>query len=283
MLASFRHPNTVLFIGMVITRGYCALVTEFMAGGSVRELLDNVTANKVDLDWETRSLILRDAARGMVYLHSVTPEPIIHRDLKSANFLIDHPRRPRVAKVCDFGLSTYKENFAKTRSRVGTPLFAAPEVLRSDEYSESADVYSFGVCCWEMATGQRPFEDINTVKALHDVAFQGLRPEMTAEEKAACPQWLSFLMHRCWVNIPEDRPTFPEILNFIVEEMQRQEDAAERKRNGGGDETSPPDGDGDKGDALPTWEGAEAALKRLRRGRQTTAGSGGRKYQSALQ
>ena len=150
MLASFRHPNTVLFIGMILTREYCGLVTEYMEGGSVRELLDRCApppeGQNFTLDWGIRTLILRDAARGMVYLHSATPEPVIHRDLKSANFLIDHRTNPRVCKVCDFGLSTYKEKFAKERSRVGTPLFAAPEVLRSDEYSESADVYSFGVC-----------------------------------------------------------------------------------------------------------------------------------------
>ena len=218
MLASFRHPNTVLFIGMVLTREYCALVTEYMEGGSVRELLDN---NGQDLDWKIRSMILRDAARGMVYLHGATPEPVIHRDLKSANFLIDHRTDPRVCKVCDFGLSTYKEKFGKERSRVGTPLFAAPEVLRNDEYSESADVYSFGVCCWEIATTDRPFANMNTVKALHDVAYKGLRPELTDKEKKTCPEWIDFLISRCFVNISEERPTMGDILSFIEEEMRK--------------------------------------------------------------
>lgn len=157
MLANFRHPNTVLFIGMVLTRQYCALVTEYMQGGSVRELLDKddgTPRTGKNTPWQTRALVLRDAARGMVYLHSATPEPVIHRDLKSANFLLDHMTNPRVCKVCDFGLSTYQEKFGKSLSRVGTPLFAAPEVLRSDEYSESADVYSFGICCWELATAR---------------------------------------------------------------------------------------------------------------------------------
>ena len=119
MLASFRHPNTVLFIGMVITRHYCALVTEFMEGGSVRELLDKddgTPRTGKNTPWKTRALVLRDAARGMVYLHSASPEPVIHRDLKSANFLIDHMKTPRVCKVCDFGLSTYQEKFGKSLS-----------------------------------------------------------------------------------------------------------------------------------------------------------------------
>jgi len=223
MLASFRHPNTVLFIGMVLTREYCALVTEYMEGGSVRELLDREGSS---LDWNIRSLILRDAARGMVYLHSATPEPVIHRDLKSANFLIDHRTSPRVCKVCDFGLSTYKEKFGKERSRVGTPLFAAPEVLRSDEYSESADVYSFGVCCWEIATADRPFADMNTVKALHDVAYKGLRPQLSKEQQQNAPEWIDFLIARCFVNIPEERPTMGDILSFIEEEMRK----AQRKQ-----------------------------------------------------
>jgi serine/threonine protein kinase len=236
MLASFRHPNTVLFIGMVLTREYCGLVTEYMEGGSVRELLDRCAPNNENtnpsLDWSIRTLLLRDAARGMVYLHSATPEPVIHRDLKSANFLIDHRTNPRVCKVCDFGLSTYKEQFAKERSRVGTPLFAAPEVLRSDEYSESADVYSFGVCCWEILTMSRPFEDMNTVKALHDVAYKGLRPTLTDEERKNAPEWVDFLIQRCFVNIPEDRPTMDDILSFIEEEMRKAQRKAEKGRSG---------------------------------------------------
>jgi serine/threonine protein kinase len=168
----------------------------------------------------------------MVYLHSATPEPVIHRDLKSANFLIDHRTNPRVCKVCDFGLSTYKEQFAKERSRVGTPLFAAPEVLRSDEYSESADVYSFGVCCWEILTMSRPFEDMNTVKALHDVAYKGLRPTLTDEERKNAPEWVDFLIQRCFVNIPEDRPTMDDILSFIEEEMRKAQRKAEKGRSG---------------------------------------------------
>ena len=234
MLASFRHPNTVLFIGMVLTREYCGLVTEYMEGGSVRELLDRCLPEEDggtnhQLEWDIRTLILRDAARGMVYLHSATPEPVIHRDLKSANFLIDHRTNPRVCKVCDFGLSTYKEKFGKERSRVGTPLFAAPEVLRSDEYSESADVYSFGVCCWEVVTTARPFENMNTVKALHDVAYKGLRPRMTDEERKSAPEWVDFLIQRCFVNVPEDRPTMGDILSFIEEEMRKAKRRKEEK------------------------------------------------------
>ena len=107
-------------------------------------------------------------------------------------------------------------------------MFAAPEVLRSDEYSESADVYSFGVCCWEVVTTARPFENMNTVKALHDVAYKGLRPRMTDEERKSAPEWVDFLIQRCFVNVPEDRPTMGDILSFIEEEMRK---AKRRKEN----------------------------------------------------
>ena len=134
--------------------------------------------------------------------------------------------------------------FAPSPCPLGTFfLLFSPQVLRSDEYSESADVYSFGICCWELATASRPFRGMKTVKVLHDVAYEGLRPNMQEEQEAATPDWLVFLMGKCWVNIPSERPSFSEILSFIEDEMRKmeleEEEETRRKGDAGGDAAAP--------------------------------------------
>ena len=173
MLSSLRHPNVVLFLGIVLTHEYCAVVTEFMNGGSVRDMLDDVqeaakagavAGALAPLSDPIRLLVLRDTARGMVHLHA---SGVIHRDMKTQNLLTDHKTRPRAVKVCDFGLCTYKERFSKkTLTAVGTPQYTAPEVLRRDGYSEKADVYSFGVVMWELyqTDGKFPFEEMSALR-----------------------------------------------------------------------------------------------------------------------
>ena len=89
--------------------------------------------------------------RGMHYLHSFEPM-IVHRDLKSPNLLVD---KSFVVKVCDFGLSRMKRNtYLSSKTNAGTPEWMAPEVLRNDDSDEKADIYSFGVILWELATMQ---------------------------------------------------------------------------------------------------------------------------------
>eukprot|EP01128_Nolandella_sp_AFSM9_P012728 TRINITY_DN955_c0_g1_i3.p1 TRINITY_DN955_c0_g1~~TRINITY_DN955_c0_g1_i3.p1 ORF type:complete len:176 (+),score=23.58 TRINITY_DN955_c0_g1_i3:69-530(+) len=92
------------------------------------------------------------AAKGMLYLHDLSP-PVIHRDLKTQNLLVDEYWR---AKLCDFGLS--REKASETMSRLGTIQYSAPEVLRGERYTEKADVYSYAILIWEMFTEEIPYE-----------------------------------------------------------------------------------------------------------------------------
>ena len=75
---------------------------------------------------------------------------------------------------------------------------------------------------------------MKTVKVLHDVAYEGLRPSMSKEQEANTPDWLEFLMGKCWVNIPSERPTFSEILSFIEEEMSKMEHEEKTASENGG-------------------------------------------------
>lgn len=99
----------------------------------------------------------RHAALGMHYLHTQQP-PVVHRDLKSANLLLD---AHWTAKVCDFGLSRIMEGVelsgVATQNMVGTCQWAAPELLRGEALAAACDVWSFGVVVWELLTGAHPF------------------------------------------------------------------------------------------------------------------------------
>lgn len=87
-----------------------------------------------------------DTARGMNYLHE-RGTPILHRDLKSLNLLLDESRR---VKLADFGWTKGLQNYMT--GKIGTYQWMAPEVISSFQYTEKADVYSFGIILWEIAS-----------------------------------------------------------------------------------------------------------------------------------
>lgn len=123
----------------------------------------------------------------MAYLHGAQ---IIHRDLKSHNLLVD---RHWTIKVGDFGLSRAMDQTASTMTACGTPCWTAPEVLNNERYTIKADVYSFGICLWEMCTREDPYEGMppyNVIIAVatkvfflgsHRSNFEGLRPTPVPE------------------------------------------------------------------------------------------------------
>ncbi|CAN6926727.1 unnamed protein product [Brassica oleracea] len=153
LMKRLRHPNVLLFMGAVTSPPRLCIMSEFLPRGSLFRLLQR-SASK--LDWRRRIHMALDIARGMNYLHHCSP-PIVHRDLKSSNLLVD---KNWTVKVADFGLSRIKhETYLTTKSGKGTPQWMAPEVLRN----ESADE-NFGVVLWELATEKIPWETLNAMQ-----------------------------------------------------------------------------------------------------------------------
>ncbi|XP_055814192.1 uncharacterized protein LOC129883576 isoform X2 [Solanum dulcamara] len=158
LMKRLRHPNILLFMGAVTSPQRLCIVTEFLPRGSLFRLLQR---NASKLEWRRRIHMALDVARGMNYLHHLTP-PIVHRDLKSSNLLVDKNWN---VKVGDFGLSRLKhETYLATKTGKGTPQWMAPEVLRNDSSDEKSDVYSFGVILWELATEKIPWDSLNTMQ-----------------------------------------------------------------------------------------------------------------------
>ncbi|PPS03229.1 hypothetical protein GOBAR_AA17432 [Gossypium barbadense] len=170
----------------------------------------------------------RQEARGMNYLHHCNP-PIIHRDLKSSNLLVD---KNWTVKVGDFGLSRLKhETYLTTRTGKGTPQWMAPEVLRNELSDEKSDIYSFGVVLWELATEKIPWENLNSMQVIGAVGFMNQRLEIP---NGVDPRWAS-IIESCWHSDPQCRPTFQELLNKL-RDLQRQYTLQyQQARNMGGD------------------------------------------------
>ncbi|RZC89075.1 hypothetical protein C5167_030768 [Papaver somniferum] len=184
LMKRLRHPNVLLFIGAVASPQHLCVMTD----GSLYHLLQRSSEK---LDWRRRVLMALDIARGMNYLHLCNP-PIVHRDLKSSNLLVD---RNWTVKVGDFGLSKFKhQTFLSTLTGRGMPQWMAPEVLRNDRSDEKSDVYSYGVILWEIATQKIPWDNYNSMQVIAAVGCMNQRLEIPKEMD---PRWVS-IIESCW-------------------------------------------------------------------------------------
>ncbi|XP_042385667.1 probable serine/threonine-protein kinase DDB_G0282963 isoform X2 [Zingiber officinale] len=184
LMKRLRHPNILLFMGAVTSPNCLCIVTEFLPRGSLYRLLQRSTTR---LDWRKRILMALDIAKGMNYLHRCNP-PIVHRDLKSSNLLVD---KNWTVKVGDFGLSRLKhETYLTTKSGKGTPQWMAPEVLRNEPSDEKSDVYGYGVILWELATEKIPWYNLNSMQVIAAVGFMNQRLEIP---KDLDQRWVSII------------------------------------------------------------------------------------------
>lgn len=212
IMARLRHPNIVLFMGAVCRPGELAIVTQFMPRGSLFRILHR---SRVELDGRRRLHMAVDVARGMHYLHTCKPM-IIHRDLKSPNLLVD---RDWTVKVCDFGLSRVKNStFLTAKSHGGTPEWMAPEVLRDEPSNEKCDVYSYGVILYELVTGQEPWGNMHPMQVVGAVGYGGRQLALPPGVDPHVASWI----YRCWSQVPNERPSFGELLAWLktVDEVQ---------------------------------------------------------------
>ncbi|KAL3641884.1 hypothetical protein CASFOL_012699 [Castilleja foliolosa] len=211
LMKRLRHPNILLFMGAVTTPQRLCIVTEFLPRGSLFRFLQKNTSK---LEMRRRIHMALDIARGMNYLHHFNP-PIIHRDLKSSNLLVD---KNWTVKVGDFGLSRLKhETYLTTKTGKGTPQWMAPEVLRNESSDEKGDIYSYGVVLWELVTHKIPWDKLSSVQVIGAVGFMNQRLDIPDDVD---PQWVS-LIESCWQSEPQSRPSFQELMEKL-KEMQKQ-------------------------------------------------------------
>ncbi|XP_059456285.1 probable LRR receptor-like protein kinase At1g51890 isoform X2 [Corylus avellana] len=172
LLMRVHHKNLTTLVGYYYEENNMGLIYEYMVNGDLKAHLSGENANI--LNWEHRLQIAMDAAQGLEYLHNGCKPPIIHRDVKPTNILLNENFH---AKLADFGLSkTFPTDSGTHMSTVvaGTPGYLDPEYYISNWLTSRSDIYSFGVVLLEIITG-RP-------------AIEG------SHEKTHISQWVRFML-----------------------------------------------------------------------------------------
>ncbi|KAL2503410.1 Protein kinase protein with adenine nucleotide alpha hydrolase-like domain [Forsythia ovata] len=220
VLSCIRHPNMVLLLGACPEYG--CLVYEYMANGSLDDRLFR-RGNTPVLPWQLRFRIAAEIGTGLLFLHQAKPEPLVHRDLKPGNILLD---RNFVSKISDVGLArlvppSVADSVTQYRmtSTAGTFCYIDPEYQQTGMLGKKSDVYSLGVMLLQIITAKSPMGLTHHVeRAIEKGTFlEMLDPEV--------PDWpveeaLKFakLALRCTELRRKDRP---DLGSVVLPELNR--------------------------------------------------------------
>ncbi|WJZ84779.1 hypothetical protein VitviT2T_004368 [Vitis vinifera] len=254
ILSTIRHANIVKLLCCISNETSSLLVYEYMQKQSLdrwlhgkKQRTSSMTSSVHNfvLDWPTRLQIAIGAAKGLCHMHENCSAPIIHRDVKSSNILLDAEFN---AKIADFGLAKMlvKQGEPDTMSGIaGSYGYIAPEYAYTTKVNKKIDVYSFGVVLLELVTGREPNNGDEHV-CLAEWAWDQFREEKTIEEvmdeeiKEECDRaqvaTLFKLGIRCTNKLPSNRPTMKGVLK-ILQQCSPQEGHGRNKKD---HEVAPP-------------------------------------------
>jgi len=242
------HPNLVRLYGILTDPSHGPCLVLELCGTSLRSLLNQADEGQMEIPWNIRQKWLMEVACGMTELHSLSPQSIIHRDLKAANVLLSsNDLASAVAKVTDFGVAMTLETVRSSSSAggggAGTLQWMAPETFKG-RYSQKTDVYSFAVLAFEVVTNKVPHEGLSLPEInkramscfeYDEEQFQedGVdkekqrarwnkknplhtrRPDLVGQVQSGCPSFLGRLIEKCWSDNPDERPDFRQILDSL--------------------------------------------------------------------
>ncbi|XP_039129152.1 putative wall-associated receptor kinase-like 16 [Dioscorea cayenensis subsp. rotundata] len=231
ILSQVIHRNVVKMIGCCLETEVPLLVYEFISNDTLSSHLYG-PGNFASLSWESRLRIACETAGALAYLHSATTRPIIHRDIKSLNILLD---QNFTAKVSDFGASRVMpmdEDYISTLVQ-GTLGYLDPEYFHTGLLTEKSDVYSFGVVLVELITGQPPVSsdkpeeerslaNFFLINMERNQVFGILEPRVVNEGDTAQLKEVAELARRCLSLTGEERPTMKEVAGELEQAKRYQ-------------------------------------------------------------
>ncbi|GAA0144842.1 hypothetical protein LIER_05180 [Lithospermum erythrorhizon] len=217
LLGRLHHRNLVNLVGYCSEKGQHILIYVYMSKGS---LASHLYGGKLGpLNWDLRVQIALDVARGLEYLHDGAVPPVIHRDIKSSNILLDESMRARVA---DFGLSR-EEMVDKQISNIrGTFGYLDPEYISSRAFTKKSDVYSYGVLLFELIAGRNPLQGLMEYVELAAMTTEGKDGweeivDSNLDGKFAGQELndVAELAYKCVNRAPRKRPSMRDIVQVL--------------------------------------------------------------------
>ncbi|KAL3521918.1 hypothetical protein ACH5RR_014752 [Cinchona calisaya] len=232
-MSRLRHPNIVQLAGYCAEHAQRLLVYDHIGNGSLHDMLHFTDERSKMLTWNARVRVALGTARALEYLHEVCLPSVVHRNLKSANILLDEELNPHLSDCGLAALTPNTERQVSSTQMVGSFGYSAPEFALSGIYTVKSDVHSFGVVMLELLTGRKPLDssrvrseqslvrwatpqlhDIDALAKMVDPALNGMYPAKSLSRFAD-------IIALCVQLEPEFRPPMSEVVQSLVRLMQR--------------------------------------------------------------
>ncbi|KAF2313541.1 hypothetical protein GH714_011563 [Hevea brasiliensis] len=218
---NLTHPNVSQFIGAVLGTSeikfqnhsgqigmpvnLCCLVTDYQPGGTLKSYL--VKNRKRKLPFEKFMQLSLDLARGLSYLHS---KNIVHRDVKTENLILD---KNQALKITDFGVARVEAlNPNEMTGYTGSLGYMAPEVFDNKPYNRKCDVYSFGICLWEMYCCDMLYPNLSFYELTSAVVY---RVQSEARDSQMLSKLSRKIDEKMWDADPNKRPEMEEVVSTL--------------------------------------------------------------------
>ncbi|MCL7038061.1 hypothetical protein MKW94_025637 [Papaver nudicaule] len=227
-----RHANVVELVGYCAEHGQKLLIYDYCSNGTVYDALHSDSENNKRLSWNARVRISLGAARALEYLHEVCQPPVVHRNFKSANILLDDEISVHVSD-CGLAPLLSSGSVSQLPEQLSTKGYNAPE-FEWGTYTHQSDVFSFGVVMLELLTGRKAYDRLRprgeqflarwAIPQLHD--FDALSkmvdPSLVGAYPAKSLSRYADIISLCVQAEPEFRPPMSEIVQNLVHLIQRE-------------------------------------------------------------
>ncbi|XAR55470.1 Non-specific serine/threonine protein kinase [Bertholletia excelsa] len=231
-----RHANVVELMGYCADYGQRLLIYEYCSNGTLQDALHSDDEFKKQLSWNTRIRMALGAARALEYLHEVCEPPVIHRNFKSANLLLDDDLAIHVSD-CGLAPLILSGSVSQLSGQLLTAYgYGAPE-FESGIYTTKSDVYSFGVVMLELLTGRKSHDRTRVrgeqflvrwaIPQLHDIdaLARMVDPSLDGNYPAKSLSHFADIISRCVQPEPEFRPPMSEVVHDLLQMIRRESPA----------------------------------------------------------